>query len=632
MYLIKSKYSFQQLHPKLLILFLVTLVSAQGLLLIQPIRVGAASYMDQYPASAAAKAYCDEGGRVFDNSIGRDRYVRAGTGTARVIPTTGIELYGGESTEQYVNYRGTGCKAPNDSFRNVVFYGVSKYLNGEIPLIFGCGPGCDDLNKNGATVEDVTEWRDKGLILNDLKIPMKGDRIYMVDFGPTPPEGPEYIGTDLWVQLNKDTDIFPLKPTTYIRGFDVYGMAWYFEDNPLLRGEKCPNRLVWDDIAFEREYGTMKKCIRNNGTNEITYRWQIRVLPTTTSKANRPFLRVSGGDVRSGANFEGYPGGKCTSSDATKNAAIETNGYQNTGTTPWGSSSAQYGVFATGEIKSQTGNNSINDANFFGNDFKFYNERKSLLFANAGLAADPYGKFYGGGEGVPCIDVSGLVKGTVEIPSSTPVGAGDTIEEIIGNRDKNKSKDIYKGNVTIEENSRVIVRGSHVVVIDGDLTIESNISYNADYGTEIDKIPNLTVVVMGNINIKSDVKTLNGTYIAYPKNASSGVINTCSDAPEKLSVNDVCSDDQLKVTGRLIANSIVWNRTRGTVGEAGSVISLPTGCIAAGPVDSQVSNSNNCAAENIVFSPEAFFNNTENISFGEVSNVPVTTKDLPPVY
>lgn len=379
---------------------------------------------------------------------------------------------------------------------------------------------------------------------------------------------------------------------------------------------------------------------------------------------NRPFLRVSGGDVRSGAIFGGSSLNDLCENNVTlaaKEAPIKTKGYYNStellGQNLWGSSSAQYGVFASGVIGSTSGTSTEDDMNFTGNDFTKISDggqfKKSLLFANTPLAPpSDYGSFYGGASPPPCIDIGGLIDGATEyaqggLPEDQ---ANDYIQKIIGRTDgvdgaADRTKVLYKGDVRISNVSGVVARGSHLIVIDGDLTIDSGISYNPNAYENLDRMPNLTIVVLGKIDINSDVKYLDGTYIAYPKEplAGDGVVDTCYDETSVLTVNSKCSD-QLQITGRLIADSVLWKRTRGTVGTVGNAFDNGS-CTAKGDnagelVQKAEGNLNidkthlegGCAAEYIRFSPEAYFNNVNITSTEEISNVPVSTKDLPPVY
>lgn len=382
--------------------------------------------------------------------------------------------------------------------------------------------------------------------------------------------------------------------------------------------------------------------IYNYGTDSPTYGEPIGGEDTTGNDGascpnapppfdyyNRPFLRVSGGDVRSGANFGGGDGNpKCTVlSDAAKDAAIITNGYYSSDDSApakyWGSSSGQYGVFASGDIGNQdTNTDNELDNNFYGNNFFIREKNKDLMFSNTD--SSQYGQFYSGGPGVPCIDVAELVKKAAD---ATP---GATFSDFAGSTSDNRSRKKFKPSQTV--NNMINVKGgSKVAIINGDLTINEDIKYSSGYG-RLKDMPNLVVIVLGDINISNKAGQLDGTYIAYPAaDGSKGIIRTCSEAGAKLAYS-TCSK-KLTVNGRLLAKKIEWKRTWGTVGKEGSLALNIKTCNAASSNSSELmSNAQICAAEFINFSPEAFFNTSTSTVTGEVGNVPLSTVDLPPVY
>lgn len=342
-------------------------------------------------------------------------------------------------------------------------------------------------------------------------------------------------------------------------------------------------------------------------------------------KENRPFLRVGGGDVVAGAEFSGYAdfATQCRVRDESTNAKIDTNGYYGTsGPSPLGSSSAQYGVFATGKI----GDNDPN--NFVGNNGFTREDRKDLLFANAEFAQ--YGNFYAG-ERAPCFDLSVYTAEAQDAPtgvslnnyvSDTRLGSGPAFPK-----------------VAIFENERELglnnfsVEGNKVAIVAGDLTITGNVRYDdkngAGYPT-MQSIPNLTVLVIGNIYIEKGVEQLDGTYIAVPNSeGAGGLIDTCSSVsrgswPAPGSDFRVAScNTKLTVNGSLVAQNALLKRTVGTVGSQEGTVPGSNSCRAG----------LECAAEFINFSPEAYFNNLRaGGNSSSIGDVPISSVELPPIY
>lgn len=330
-------------------------------------------------------------------------------------------------------------------------------------------------------------------------------------------------------------------------------------------------------------------------------------------KENAPFLRVGGGDVVAGARFTGYKQDVAddlpvsyTSANATS-AGIDTNGVDES----FGSSSSRYAAFASGFINSLSGGQNA----FYSNDFFERNNRKDLTFANKNVTGDKYGQFYGDTppEGaLPLVDVSALYDLAIK-------GSSANVNAALNSSDSTTVSENLTANTTN-------ISGSKVVMVNGDLTIKNNIQYSA-------ADTNLIVLVIGNIYIENAVTVLDGTYIAYPVDDNTGIVDTCSDfgsvgdwptAGGSAPKIDSCPN-KLTINGRLVASKVVWKRTRGTIGDASSTINSG-GCLYA-------SGGNSCAAEFIDFDPRAYFNSPlQPTEEGSVGNVPTSTLDLPPVY
>ncbi len=346
------------------------------------------------------------------------------------------------------------------------------------------------------------------------------------------------------------------------------------------------------------------------------------------SVVNRPFLRASGSDVVSGATF--LNNADQYSSARSVDASIITNGFDEAR----GSSSGQYGVFASGFINSL--------GKFYSNNFNKTENRNDLTFSNTGLeGADSaeYGKFYGSAP-LPNVNISSLVdiakaSGAVDPTNSELRKHVSNSENTLDPADSGGSAYLEKNNdgysIGLNSSGQVVksfdnVQGSKVIVVEGDVTIAQNLEYG-------DSKTNMIFVVIGNIYIRSNVDRLDGTYIAFPTDDSNGIFDTCYDAgdkgvwPDNLTI-DSCNK-QLTVNGRLIASKVLWKRTWGTVGKNSDV--LVKNCVAGeGPT---IAKTEQCAAEFIDFSPEAYFNSPISSSDSrKVENVPSSSIELPPIY
>lgn len=146
-------------------------------------------------------------------------------------------------------------------------------------------------------------------------------------------------------------------------------------------------------------------------------------------------------------------------------------------------------------------------------------------------------------------------------------------------------------------------------------------------------IPQLKIIA-DNIYIEKTASRIDAELVAYPSAAVtttgvqpglvSGVIDTCSDGTNagtwgtNLTV-DYCNR-RLVVNGSLIAQTILWKGTFGTVG--GGTDSFNNSCPA---------RDETCASEYVNFRPEIYisrFNNGPAADIGKALN----TIELPPIY
>lgn len=369
---------------------------------------------------------------------------------------------------------------------------------------------------------------------------------------------------------------------------------------------------------------------------------------------NSPFLTVAGGDVISGASF----GPACTVSDRARNAAINTNGFYTKGNVLGqlaGTSSSQYAVFASGEIGENTQNRATNT--FLGN-YGYYDRAglsgvKEGLFANISYN-DPggteYGNFYEqnpSDAGIPCVKFDdSAAAASFDIASF--VGSGTGTQKINGNQ-------------TLGSVSNIT--GKKTLIVNGTLTIAGSLTYaNTGSYANVSAVPKLTIIA-NNIHVQVAARTLDGHYIAFPRGATDGIFDTCSDmdwynssgvfigklpgewpANGRMVVTSCKRDNpSFTVNGSVIAKRILWKRTNGTIGSKSEVIdsscfyanyapgeSGDTVGIVISDIDTGVQRKKRCSAELIEFSPESLIGNFSN-GFN-IESVPTSSVELPPVY
>lgn len=355
-------------------------------------------------------------------------------------------------------------------------------------------------------------------------------------------------------------------------------------------------------------------------------------------KNNTPYLHISGGDVYSGALFANSAG-ICTpiADDPALRADIRTSGYfdfsnQAEVFKQKGFSGSQYAVFATGQI----GDNSsgISSETFLGNygyNRPQQNNIKDALFANiGGEDENDYGNFDNDtASGYACVRTAKLLTGSRKDVTESP-------ESIMSSSIENDIAELSNGNKSIT--SLTTVNGRKVLYINGDLAINQNIQYPASYSS-VAEIPNLTVIVKGNILIANTVSRLDGMYIALPvDDNTAGIIDTCSGvlpagAKASAAMTTTSCNTKLTVNGSVAARKIIWKRTHGTLGK--SLNAADPACYyeeaaQITTINGAVVRMKACAAESIEFSPEAYIGSFTGDT--TISNIPSSTVELPPVY
>lgn len=356
------------------------------------------------------------------------------------------------------------------------------------------------------------------------------------------------------------------------------------------------------------------------GNPELQVRWN-----NVACLRNRPYIQVSGGDTYSGARFRF--GEFCDRTSA--NASIRTNGYSSaSGDGPdnaKGSSMGQYAVFASGSIANSS------PSNFFGNLGYVPSSslvpgmggRRDMLFAHE-HSSQP-GFFYGYDVSnrnfttMPCInETTSLTAGSTDAATHIANGTGDLR---------------VNGNVTI--NTPTTVTGRKTLYVDGNVTIQQNVTYQAGPYASAEDIPYLKIVAR-NIYIQANATTIDGHYVTQSSGTADspthGIIDTCSDAsggesgsgrwPTSMTRTSCRrTSPSFVVNGSLTARKVLWKRTYGTVGASSEVNNSE--CLYS-------SNRIGCSAEHINFSPEGLIAGMGDSA--TISSVPLSTIELSPVY
>ncbi|HKR82233.1 MAG TPA: hypothetical protein VJR27_04530 [Candidatus Saccharimonadales bacterium] len=130
--------------------------------------------------------------------------------------------------------------------------------------------------------------------------------------------------------------------------------------------------------------------------------------------------------------------------------------------------------------------------------------------------------------------------------------------------------------------------------VTGDVYISGNITYGGSW--TVDQIPNLQLIVKGNIFVGGTVNQLDGSYISQPNGATGGTIYTCTDAaapyvPLSLAspgntIYNTCAT-KLVVNGSFTAKHVELLRSSGTLNQSSA----------------SETNTSNAAAEVFNFNP-----------------------------
>lgn len=256
--------------------------------------------------------------------------------------------------------------------------------------------------------------------------------------------------------------------------------------------------------------------------------------------ANKPYLKVYGGDVTAGSGLETAPDTCTNNTDA---AIVAWNRNSSGGYAGAGAQYAAFALRAITDFATAQGNAAGAPA------------PSGLAFANTATNV-ALGNFGGTFGSVTCIADYYARK-----PSTTAAMPID-VSAMVTNA--------YGATGAVSLTGGTVNRGERIsVYVDGDVFINSNITYADDWS--YDNVPLFQLVVKGNIYISSTVTQLDGLYVAQQDGGAGGVMYTCATAmaPPALTGTffNTCNS-RLTVNGAFVANSVEFLRTRGTLSQS----------------------------------------------------------------
>lgn len=261
--------------------------------------------------------------------------------------------------------------------------------------------------------------------------------------------------------------------------------------------------------------------------------------------ANKPYMRVYGGDVSAG-NGQAGSSGTCSTNGQ---AAIV--GWNRGSTQAYAGAGVQFGAYALNQIF----------------DFATAQGNAAGAPAGSGLAfanTAPSGSLFGGSFGsVPCITDYYAKRTTVATTAtSSPINLASLPEGSYTVGSGAGSTTVISG--TFPGSKKVVVYVNGNVLITGDIRYPGN--WNS--GTT----PYFQLIASGDIYISRDVRQLDGTYIAQRNGSSGGIIYTCANPglpavainPGGGATYSGCSN-QLIVNGSFVAYQVQFLRSYGTL-------------------------------------------------------------------
>jgi hypothetical protein len=267
-----------------------------------------------------------------------------------------------------------------------------------------------------------------------------------------------------------------------------------------------------------------------------------RSVEVCVSIANKPYVRVYGGDVSAGNGFATTPD-TCTTNP--QGAVV---GWNNEGPS-FSGAGAQFATYAMKQI--------FDFATALGNTGGAQ-AGSGLAFANKTPSGGTFGGTFGA---LPCASNFFATKGTTT-PAASPINVGGL------------ATNTYTGTAPAGQAVQIggNLGGSQkvVVYVDGDVLITGDIKFPGSWTTA--NPPYFQLIVRGNIYISQNVKQLDGIYSAQPNGAAGGIIYTCANtglpatavAPAGGGAFTSCKN-QLIVNGSFVARQVQFLRVNGTL-------------------------------------------------------------------
>ncbi|MBR5046062.1 hypothetical protein IKX73_00285 [Candidatus Saccharibacteria bacterium] len=295
--------------------------------------------------------------------------------------------------------------------------------------------------------------------------------------------------------------------------------------------------------------------------------------------AKRPSFQVRGGSV--------YSSNSIRTSVSKKNNVRGVFGYTptNRGLTVVFGSWAEQSVISNGVVSGfASGAATGMTGSVEGKTTSYCNSRVPISFANysqkmIGLCptTEQTGQQHTGGSGI-AINGGKDTVANYWLPKETVASiAGNTVNLAATNGYVNTTtlageaiRYTYKnGNLRVTSNGTIGAGITHVVRVDGNLSIESDLLYNdGETYNSVDNIPKMIIYVKGNINVSCNVGRIDAIV------ATEGTLNTCADANGNVpDINDPARSRQLVVNGAIMANKLVLGRTYGA--GAGRASAIP---------------------------------------------------------
>lgn len=257
--------------------------------------------------------------------------------------------------------------------------------------------------------------------------------------------------------------------------------------------------------------------------------------------ANKPYLKVYGGDITTGSALETAP------DTCTNNANAGIVSWNRRATGGYAGAGVQYAAYALSTI--------TDFATALGNSAGAPTPIGLSFASTTSNAAN--GNFGGTFGAVTCIPdyYSRKPSGASAIPGNVSAMTGGAYEAT-------GTTTLEGGNVNPGENI--------AVYIDGDVFINSNITYTPNWS--YNNTPLFQLVVRGNIYVSNAVTRLDGVYSAQAGNAGGGTIYTCATTTTPITLTNgaffnTCNS-RLAVNGAFTGNRIEFLRTAGTLSQS----------------------------------------------------------------